>query len=71
MTTLTHRSCTTHTSRSLSIVQVLTRAYGVWTTRRALSRLDATQLNDVGVTAAEADREARRAIWDVPANWRD
>lgn len=41
----------------------------VWRTRRALARLEAHQLQDVGITAAEAHREAQLTVWDVPANW--
>ena len=37
----------------------------------ALTRLTPAQLEDVGVTQAEAHREANRPVWDVPANWRD
>jgi uncharacterized protein YjiS (DUF1127 family) len=38
--------------------------------RRALARLDAALLKDIGLTQDEAAEEARRAIWDVPAHWR-
>lgn len=38
--------------------------------RRALSRLDARSLEDMGVTRREAEAEARRPVWDVPAAWR-
>lgn len=37
--------------------------------RRALADLDAGRLADIGVTRAEALRESRRRVWDVPANW--
>tara|TARA_R110000787_G_scaffold26062_2_gene72951 strand:- start:252 stop:476 length:225 start_codon:yes stop_codon:yes gene_type:complete len=74
MTALTRHSCTatpiTKTSRP-SIRAFLARAYGLWVTRRALAGLTPAQLEDVGVTQAEAHREANRPVWDVPANWRD
>ena len=38
--------------------------------RRALANLTAAQRADIGVTAQEAETEANRAIWDVPAHWR-
>ncbi len=38
--------------------------------RRALARLDAAQLRDIGRTHDEAQAEARRPVWDVPAHWR-
>ena len=37
--------------------------------RRALAGLDDAQLLDLGLTRAEALREANRAIWDAPQNW--
>ena len=33
--------------------------------RRALARLDAAALADIGITAAQAMTEARRPVWDV------
>ena len=38
--------------------------------RRALGRLDADQLVDLGLSALDAEREANRPFWDVPQNWR-
>ncbi len=37
--------------------------------RRALARLDAAQLRDLGLTRDEAAAEASRPAWDAPANW--
>ena len=37
--------------------------------RAALGRLDDCRLADLGITRAEAAREARRRAWDVPAHW--
>lgn len=48
----------------------LTTALNVWRTRRALARLDADALADIGVSAKCAAKEAAKPIWDVPANWR-
>lgn len=39
--------------------------------RRALGRLDARLLDDIGVTPAEAEAEARRPAWDAPRHWRN
>ncbi|GGL72979.1 DUF1127 domain-containing protein [Wenxinia marina] len=44
--------------------------FAVWRQRRTLGQLDAHRLADLGLTAAEADAEARRPLWDVPARWR-
>lgn len=60
-------------SRALSaagLLSVARTAIGVWRQRRSLARLDAGLLDDVGLTRAEAETEAGRPIWDVPANWR-
>lgn len=38
--------------------------------RRALNRLDALRLADIGVTGEAARREAARPVWDAPAHWR-
>ena len=37
--------------------------------RRALARLDAHLLADIGLTEAEAGREAARPRWDAPDAW--
>lgn len=39
--------------------------------RGALERLTDAQLNDIGVTRAEAMKEAERAPWDAPRHWFD
>ncbi len=41
----------------------------VWRTRRALARLDAHLLKDVGLTAEQARHEAELTLWDVPETW--
>ena len=41
----------------------------VWRSRRQLAKLDAYALEDIGITAEEARREANLTVWDVPANW--
>lgn len=48
----------------------LLKLYDVWQSRRALARLDASRLADVGLSAKAAHREAQKPIWDVPDNWR-
>jgi len=42
----------------------------VWRSRRALARLDARALADIGVSAKSAHSEASKPIWDVPGTWR-
>lgn len=38
--------------------------------RKALTRLDDTALRDMGLTRSDVHAEAKRPVWDVPANWR-
>ncbi|WP_299353689.1 DUF1127 domain-containing protein [uncultured Shimia sp.] len=38
--------------------------------RKALVRLDDAALRDMGLTRSDVEQEAKRAMWDVPANWR-
>jgi len=45
--------------------------FDVWKSRRALARLDAQRLDDIGLNAARAARESAKPIWDVPTTWRD
>ena len=40
-----------------------------WRQRRQLAKLDARALEDIGVTRAEADAEARRGAWSAPDHW--
>lgn len=40
---------------------------GVWRSRRALGRLDARLLDDIGISAEEARKETQRSFWDAPA----
>lgn len=49
-----------------SLLSILT----LWRSRRALDRLDAAALRDIGLDREAAEKEAKRPIWDVPANWR-
>ena len=38
--------------------------------RAALAKLDDAALADIGLTRLQANIEAKRPLWDVPANWR-
>ena len=39
--------------------------------RRALRRMEAHRLDDIGVTRAQALAESGRPFWDAPAHWVD
>lgn len=47
----------------------LTRLLDLWRSRQALAKLDAAGLEDIGITARDAQKEATKPLWDVPANW--
>lgn len=52
---------------------ILTRihtARALHRSRRALGKLSAHQLADVGISETEARQEARRGSWDAPSNWK-
>ncbi len=55
--------------RSRSWTQSLTAAMAVARQRRALRKLDAAALNDIGLTQAQVDAESRRMAWDAPDHW--
>ncbi|MGB7241885.1 MAG: DUF1127 domain-containing protein [Sulfitobacter sp.] len=41
-----------------------------WRSRNSLANLDARALDDIGVSRAEALKEARKPFWDVPNTWK-
>lgn len=44
-------------------------SYAVGRQRHALAQLDAHLLEDIGVSAREADVESRKPLWDAPQYW--
>ena len=69
MTQITLRSAGLASSRSTSRAAAALNAIQLWRSRRALARLDARMLEDLGVSAEAAAAEASRSPWDVPAYW--
>lgn len=57
--------------RSIRNVWRMTHLLGLMRSRRALRGLSDAQLQDVGVTREQAQKEAQRPIWDVPETWVD
>ena len=49
----------------------LLNSHRVWRERQHLLRLDASQLDDIGLNRDQAAAEAARPIWDAPATWRN
>ena len=73
MTTNTLRSSAHRTPHALvpyGIVEMILCGLSVWSQRRALARLDADRLADLGIDPEEALREAKKPIWDAPIGWR-
>jgi len=56
--------------RPLGLVAKMRSAATLIRSRRALAHLDAHQLADIGVSAEQAQKEARRAVWDAPSVWK-
>ncbi len=50
--------------------RVIAQIFATQGQRRALRQLDSAALTDLGLTYADAKREANRPFWDVPATWR-
>ncbi|MEW2913694.1 DUF1127 domain-containing protein [Leisingera sp. JC11] len=53
----------------LSLTARLRLHLAAWRQRRQLARLDARALEDIGVTRAQADAEARGGFWKAPDHW--
>lgn len=68
MSTLS-RSSSYGLSRSISLIGATFSLLALSRSRQTLADLDSRALDDIGVTADQARREAIRPIWDVPANW--
>ena len=68
MSTLS-RSASITLSRSFSLIGATFSLLALSRSRQALAGLDARALEDIGVTEADARREAVRPVWDVPSNW--
>jgi len=56
---------------SHSLRRKLVRTFSVISQRRALASLEPQLLDDIGVSRAQATREARRPFWDAPQHWRN
>ncbi|MCB1398207.1 MAG: DUF1127 domain-containing protein [Rhodobacter sp.] len=55
---------------SVRPVALLREAVALSRQRRQLAALDATRLDDLGLTAQDARREAARPFWDAPQHWK-
>ena len=57
--------------RRSGLLMRLASLRGLGRQRTRLSQLEAHMLEDIGVSEAEARKEARRPFWDAPATWRN
>ena len=55
--------------RTLSLLTLILALASLGRSRHALRKLSPAQLEDIGLTRDAANREARRAPWDVPGHW--
>ena len=65
-----HTALTLPLSNRRTVRLSLRSALALLRSRRALARLDPDQLEDVGLTAAQAQAEAQKPVWDAPASWK-
>lgn len=57
-------------ARSTTRLPRISTMITVWQERRALGRMSANRLQDLGITRQDALREAARPFWDLPARKR-
>jgi uncharacterized protein YjiS (DUF1127 family) len=55
----------------LNVIARLFAALEITRQRRQLRELDDHQLRDMGITRAQAAREASKAPWDAPLSWKN
>ncbi len=55
---------------SLRFLGKLPRLFALQRQRRQLRQLDAHLLHDLGISRAEAEREAQKPFWDAPDWWK-
>lgn len=56
--------------RRAGVLTWITKRLALFSERRRLSDLPDHILDDIGVSRRDAEREAKRDIWDVPSHWK-
>ncbi|WP_051588052.1 DUF1127 domain-containing protein [Actibacterium mucosum] len=69
MSDFTHIAPFRH-AKGFSFLRLLNRISAVSRQRRALAKLTDHELEDIGITRAQAEAEAKRPAWDAPHGWR-
>lgn len=64
-----HGSVSGHTRRKPGFLARLVTLQAIRKERQTLSDLDPKLLNDIGLTAEQAEKEAKRTVWDAPERW--
>ncbi|CUH87206.1 hypothetical protein PH5382_01131 [Phaeobacter sp. CECT 5382] len=60
----------THTHRRFGLLSLLADRAALLRQRRALKKMDDRALDDIGLSRAQAEAEAKRPLWDAPESWR-
>jgi len=63
-----HRSARLYLGSIAQVFQKVAQAYRVYRERQALLSLSDSALKDIGLSRADAYREASRPFWDIPEN---
>ncbi|WP_420568211.1 DUF1127 domain-containing protein [Thalassovita sp.] len=63
-----HRATLPRASRPSLMARVL-GALSLHRQRQRLAQLDDAMLRDIGLTRAQANKEAARPVWDAPTHW--
>ena len=70
MMTLTRKFSTyAQVSGGKTLVSRLFLILSIWHERKALDKLDAHLLNDIGISKVQARSEVVRKVWDAPERW--
>ena len=67
--TCTNIGVTPVSRRRTPLLERISHGLSVHNTRRSLKGLNETRLEDIGISMAQAQTEARRPFWDVPEYW--
>jgi len=55
--------------RVATLYRALAAGVSVYRQRQHLKTLDDSRLRDLGISYAQAHREAHRPVWNVPTHW--